>query len=126
MSTIEKANPTQEIASAFFGLVSAGKFEEAQKTFFSPDIVSSELADAEGNRKKSEGIDAISSNRENFQAIVESVEGLKTTAPVVYGNSFAFGFELDFTAKGGNKQLLSEICLYQVQDGKIVTEQFFN
>lgn len=127
MSQLEKTIlTTNEIAAHFFELVSSGKFEEAQTTYFSPEIISIELPDVDGFRKKDQGIDAITAKRESFQAAVASVEGLKASQPIVQGNSFAFEFELDFTLNGGIQQRLAEICVYQIEDGKIVVEQFFN
>lgn len=127
MSTTENTPfTTEQIAQQFFELVSQGKFEEAQNTYFSSEIISIEIPDADGFRKKDQSLEAIAAKREAFQAIVASVEGLKTGQLIIQGNSFAFAFELDFTVKGGGPQRLAEICVYQVEAGKIIVEQFFN
>jgi hypothetical protein len=127
MSTTENnILSTAQIAEQFFALVSQGSFEEAQNIYFSPEIISIEIPDADGYRKKDQSLPAIAAKREAFQAIVASVESLKTGQLIIHGNSFAFAFELDFTVKNGGPQRLAEICVYQVEGGKIVTEQFFN
>ncbi len=64
--------------------------------------------------------------RVQFQAAVASVQDIKTSAPLVKGNSIAFEFQLDFTLKNGGPQRLAEIIVYVVKDGKIILEQFFN
>jgi hypothetical protein len=127
MSTTENTSlTTEEIAKQFFELVSEGKFEEAQNTYFSSEIISIEIPDADGFRKKDQSLEAIAAKREAFQAIVASVEGLKTGQLIIQGNSFCFAFELDFTVKGGGPQRLAEICVYQAEAGQIIAEQFFN
>ena len=127
MSTNQN-NPltTEQIAQQFFELVSQGKFEEAQNTYFSSEIISIEIPDADGFRKKDQSLEAIAAKREAFQAIVASVEGLKTGQLIIQGNTFAYAFELDFTLKDGGPQRLAEICFYQVEAGQIIVEQFFN
>jgi hypothetical protein len=117
---------TREIAAKFIQLVSAGQFEKAQKEFFSPDVVSIEFPDAEGHCSEVSGMAAVTTKREEFQAIVESVQGLKTSAPLIQGDVFAFEFELDFTVKGVGPQRIAEICVYHVRNGKIFKEQFLN
>jgi hypothetical protein len=115
----------QEIASRLVELAGSGQFETAQNELFAPDAISIELPDTDGNISEANGLDAIGKKREQFQAAVESVQGLKVSSPIIQGNAFAFEFELDFTLKTGGPQRLAEICLYQVKDGKVVREQFF-
>ncbi len=118
--------PTREIAAKFIQLVSAGQFETAQKEFFSPDVISIEYPDADGHCSETHGLTAVTVKREEFQAIVESVQGLKTSAPLIQGDVFAFEFELEFIVKGVGPQRIAEICVYHVSEGKIIKEQFLN
>lgn len=55
---------------------------------------------------------------------IEAVHGAHTTAPVIGGNHFAVGRELDITFKG-QRIKTDEVMLYEVKDGRIVSEQFF-
>ena len=127
MSSVEtKAPSTAEIAARLHELCSVGQFETAQREFFSTDVISIEVPDAAGVRQETKGLDAVTVKREQFQDAVASVQGLKTSAPLVQGNSIAFEFQLDFTLKNGGPQRLAEIILYVVKDGKVVLEQFFN
>jgi hypothetical protein len=48
-----------------------------------------------------------------------------TTEPVVGGNHFAVGREMDFTVQGLGRIQINEIMLYEVKEGQIVSEQFF-
>jgi hypothetical protein len=48
-----------------------------------------------------------------------------TTEPVIAGNHFAVGREVDITVQGHGRIQISEIMLYEVKDGEIISEQFF-
>lgn len=48
-----------------------------------------------------------------------------TTEAVVAGNHFAVGREVDITVQGIGRIQINEIMMYKVNDGKIVSEQFF-
>jgi hypothetical protein len=43
----------------------------------------------------------------------------------VAGNAIAFVLDMDVTMKGKDRANLTELCVYQVKDGKIVSEEFF-
>ena len=45
--------------------------------------------------------------------------------PVIGGNYFSFACMLDATMKGMGRVKFEEICVFQVKDGKVVSEQFF-
>jgi len=42
----------------------------------------------------------------------------------VAGSSFACTMHMDVTMKGQGRMDMTELCVYQVKDGKIVSEQF--
>jgi hypothetical protein len=43
----------------------------------------------------------------------------------VVGNAITFVLGMDMTMKGAARMNMEELCVYQVKDGKIVSEQFF-
>jgi len=45
--------------------------------------------------------------------------------PIVGGNYFSFSCMLDATIKGMGRMKMEEICVFQVKDGKVISEQFF-
>jgi hypothetical protein len=45
--------------------------------------------------------------------------------PLVAGNSIAFTLTMDITMKGQGRMKSPELCVYQVKDGKIISEEFF-
>ena len=57
--------------------------------------------------------------------MVEKVHSIETSEPMVAGNSIAFRMGMDITMKGKGRMNSPELCVYQVKDGKIVSEEFF-
>jgi limonene-1,2-epoxide hydrolase len=49
---------------------------------------------------------------------------MEVSDPIIAGNSFACTMKLDVTMKGRGHMVMTEICVYEVKDGKIVLEQF--
>lgn len=116
---------TSEIAHRLVDLSRAGLFEDAQKELFADDIVSIEPNDIQGFEKIVKGKQAIVEKGHKFQQMVETVHEIKVSEPLVSGNAIAFILDMDTTMKGMGRSQMKEICLYQVKDGKIVSEQFF-
>jgi len=56
---------------------------------------------------------------------VEKVHSCTASAPLVAGNAIAMTLELDVTMKGRGRMKMEEVCVYEVKDGKIASEQFF-
>jgi hypothetical protein len=44
---------------------------------------------------------------------------------LVAGNAIAMTLSMDVTMKGRGRMKLEEVCVYEVKDGKIASEQFF-
>lgn len=116
---------TKEVADTLVKLCSQGKFEEAGKALYSPDIVSMEAGAPPGGSRESKGIDAVSAKGEwwvaNHEVHSSTVEG-----PLVAGSHFAVTYKLDVTFKPQNRRFtMEEVGVYKVADGKIVYEEFF-
>jgi len=116
---------TREVADTLVKLCSEGKFLEATKTLYSPDIVSMEASAPPGGSREAKGLAAVIAKAEwwgaNHEMHSETVEG-----PLVAGSHFAVVFKLDVTFKPQNKRFqMEEIAVYKVADGKIVYEEFF-
>jgi hypothetical protein len=116
---------TKEIAEGLVKLCSQGKFEEAAKTFYSPDIVSVEAGAPPGQSRESRGLQAVLAKGEWWVANHE-IHSSKVEGPLVAGSHFAVTFKLDVTFKPEKKRIqMEEIGVYKVADGKIVYEEFF-
>ena len=124
MTTNTKILTTVEVATRFNELAQQEKWFEIQDELFADNVRSIDpsnspyLGYAEGKapvRKKGEG----------FVKKIEALHSAYTTEPVVGGNHFAVGREMDITVQGFGRIKIDEIMLYEVKDGQIVLEQFF-
>lgn len=116
---------TQDVANKLVKLCSEGKFEEATKTLYSPDIVSVEASAPPGQSRETKGIQAVIQKGE-WWVNNHEVHSSKVEGPLVAGSHFAVTFKMDVTFKPENKRFqMEEIAVYKVADGQIVYEQFF-
>ena len=92
---------------------------------FSNEAVSIEPEASPGFEKETKGLPAIIEKGHAFEAMVEAVHGIKIPEPLVAGNSIALALDMDVTMKGRGRSNMSEICVYEVKDGKIIKEEFF-
>jgi hypothetical protein len=116
---------TQQIASRLAELCRQGKFEAAQKELFAEDAVSIEPHETPDFPKVTQGLNAIIEKGHKWESQVEKVHGCTTSTPLVTGNAIAMTLALDVTMKGRGRTKMEEICVYEVKDDKIVSEQFF-
>jgi len=115
---------TKEVANHIVTMCRDGKVEEAKQDFFTEDTLS--IEPAEGVLPKEvKGLEAIQKKAELFISMVEQFYGSTITDPVVAGDYFSVGWDTDIQMKGEERKTMSEICLYKVKDGKIISEQFF-
>ena len=115
---------TQEIANRLVELCRNGDFEAAQKELFAKDAVSIEPYATPDFEKETKGLDAILKKGVKFESMVEKYNEVKVSEPLISGNSFAVVLSMDLTMKGKGPMNMSELCLYQVKDGKIISESF--
>jgi ketosteroid isomerase-like protein len=115
---------TQEIASRLVELCSKGEFETAQKELYAADCVSIEPHATPDFEKETKGLDAIRKKGEKWNSMVQESHAMKVSEPLVASNSFAVTMFMDVTMKGQGRMAMTELCVYTVKDGKIVSEQF--
>ena len=58
-------------------------------------------------------------------AVNASHHGVQVSEPLVAGNFFACTISLDSTLKGQERSRMDEVAVYEVRNGKIISEQFF-
>lgn len=114
----------REVAARFHELAQQEKWFEIQDELFAENVRSIEPPNANG-LPNVEGKAAVRKKGEVLVSKVEEVHRSYTSEPVVGGNFFAVGRELDMTARGGGRTRMNEVMLYEVKDGQIVREQFF-
>lgn len=115
---------TAAIASRLVTMCRNGQVEEAKEELFSPDITSTEPY--EGLLPKEvKGMDAIRAKALLFIEQVENFYGSSISDPLIAGDHFSIRWDTDLQMKGGQRNTSTELCVYKVKDGKIVSEQFF-
>ena len=116
---------TQEIANRLVALCREAKWETAQKELFANDAISIEPQKTSEFPKETMGLTAIVEKGRTFGAMIETRHSLSVSDPLVAESAFACTMSIDVTMKGQGRMKMSELCLYHVKEGKIVSEQFF-
>jgi ketosteroid isomerase-like protein len=115
---------TTEIAARLVALCRQGQYATAQRELYSPDAVSREPEGGSGPREV-RGRDALAKKAEEFDRAFE-VHRCEVSEPIVAGDCFACTMTVDVTERKSKARFpLSEVCVYEVRDGQIVSEQFF-
>lgn len=115
---------TQEVATKLVTLCREGKYEQAIKELYSPDIVSVEPEGAPNRIVK--GLAAIAEKGERFESMLEKINSTVISDPIVAENFFSCTMLMNVNLKGAPAAIdMDEVCVYTVRDGKIVKEEFF-
>jgi hypothetical protein len=123
-TTNKKVLTTQEVANRFHELAQQEKWFDIQDEFFSENVRSIDPPHSP-YFGYAEGKAAVRKKGEDFVGRVEAGHRAYTTAPLVTGNHFAVGREIDITVQPHGRLQINQIMLYEVKDGQIVSEQFF-
>ena len=115
---------TQEIANRLVELCRNGDYATCYQELYSPNAVSIE-PEGSPEPRRAEGMEAIRKKGEMLQGMVEEIHGGSIGDPIVADKYFACEMMIDWTLKGVGRQKISEICVYKVEDGKVVSEEFF-
>ena len=115
---------TQEIANRLVELCRTGAWDQAFEELYSPNAVSIEMPGGPWP-ERCEGMEAIAAKGEQWQSMTEEFHGVEVSDPLIAGNHFTLTMAMDVTMKGMGRSKNTEVCVYKVDDGKIVSEQFF-
>jgi ketosteroid isomerase-like protein len=110
----------QQIAGEMVKLIREGKNKEAKDIFYADDIVS-----IEGHGNKLEGIAAIRQKSIDWAAQVSAVHSASVSEPLIAADHFSIHMKMDISYKNGHRAVMDEVAIYEVNDGKIVFEQYF-
>src|SRR5688572_8112104 len=113
---------TQQVANRLVELCRKGQIFEAQQELYGDDIVCMEPEHAQA--KSAKGKTAVFEKGKRFASMIEERHGGSFSDPIVNGRHFTIAMTLDATFKGMGRNVLEEICVYEVKDAKIVYEQF--
>jgi len=123
MTTTETLT-TQEVAARFNELAKQERWFDIQDELFAENVKSIDPPNSP-YFKNAEGKANVRKKGEDFVSRIEAAHKRYTTEPIVSGNHFAVGREVDITINGLGRIQINEIMLYEVKDGQIISEQFF-
>jgi hypothetical protein len=123
-NTNKKAFTTHEVAARYSQLARQEKWFEIQDELFSENVKSIEPAHSPW-LKSAEGKAAVLKKGEEWVKRIEAVHRRHTTEPVVAGNHFAVGREVDITVQGIGRIQINQVMMYEVKHGQITSQQFF-
>jgi len=115
---------TKEIAEKLVTHCRKAKWSEAQTELYAAEAVSIEPYATPAFAKETKGLPAILEKGRKFDAMLETMHSITVSDPLAADSSFAITMTLDVTMKGQPRMKMSELCVYLVKDGKIVSEQF--
>lgn len=120
----EKAYTPHEVAARFNELAQEEKWFEIQDELFADNVKSIDPPNSPYFGYAESKAD-VRKKGEEFINKIEEFHRASTTQPVIGGTHFAVGREVDITVQGHGRIQMKEVMLYEVKDGKIISEQFF-
>ena len=114
----------QKIAERLHELMVQGDKDTAFAELYAKDAVAIEPKFPGFERV--EGLDNIIKKTDGMVAMIQEVKGREVSDVILTAaNHFAINIKMDAVMKDGSAFKVDEICLYEVRDGKIISEQFF-
>lgn len=120
----EKHNTTHEVAFRFNELAQQEKWFEIQDELFENDVKSIEPEDSP-YLKNAQGKSEVRKKAEAWVSRITGLHHAHTTTPVIAGNHFAVGREMDITVNEIGRIQIKQLMVYEVKNGKIISEEFF-
>jgi hypothetical protein len=114
---------TQNVAIALVNYCRQGQMEVAIKELYAEEIVSLEPNGAPAQEVR--GLQNVIKKSRRFNEMVETYHSTEISDPIVAENFFSCSMKMDITFKEAPRSMIEEICVYNVINGKIVSEQFF-
>lgn len=114
---------TKEVADKLVALCREGNYEEAYD-LYADDAESIEM-DGMPGEKTTKGKENIWNAYLKWAEGIEEMHGGSVDDPIVAANHFVVPMSMDATFKDAGRWAFEELCVYQVEDGKIKKAQFF-
>jgi len=114
---------TQEVADQLVQLCREGKNDQAIEELYADHVVSREPKGSD--MELTEGKTAVKNKTLKWEESVQEIHSASCSDPIVAEHHFSFVMDIDATYKEHGRMKMSEICVYEVKDGKIVADEFF-
>lgn len=115
---------TKEIANRLVELCRKGEYDTCYKELYHADAKSIE-PNEKGGWDTVQGMEAFAEKGKQWNEGIEEFYSGAVSEPIVSENHFSLEMSMDYKPKGADRLNHSEICVYKVENGKIVSEQFF-
>ena len=118
---------TNETANRYRELAEQNKWSEILEELCSTDLVNKEPdhVQSRGIPVTTKGRDAVIAKGKANREMIEAIHSQHCSEPLVAGNFFTVTLSRDVSFKGRPRMKLDEIALFELKDGKIISEQFF-
>ncbi|MFT6865953.1 MAG: hypothetical protein ACJA08_000779 [Cyclobacteriaceae bacterium] len=115
---------TEQIANRMVTLLRNGEYATIYQELFSPDVISAEPEGTPWGSVK--GLDELAKKGVEFNKLVEAFHSVEISEPLCADHFIALSMKSMVTWKGApGPTNMDELCVYTVEDGKIVKEEFF-
>ncbi len=115
---------TQEVANKYCELAKQNKWPEILDELCDQDLVNKEPEHVitRGIQPTTKGLQEIKAKGIANREKIEAIHSQHCSAPLVAGNFFTVTLSRDITFK---RMTLDEIAVFELKEGKIISEQFF-
>ncbi len=117
---IDTMTVVKQVAYTLVQLCREWKFPEAQAALFRDDVVN-----IEPDGRITSGLAAIMNKERMFLDSIQTRHLLEISDPIVADDYFAVQLLMDVTIANTGRRTRNELCVYHVENGKIIREQFF-
>jgi len=114
---------TKEVADRLVHLCRENKHDQAIDELYAEEVKSKEPAGSP--MEFTEGKAAVKDKTIQWEQSVSEIHSSVVSDPLVADNHFAIVMDIDATYKAHGRIQMSEICVYEVKDGKIIADEFF-
>ena len=114
---------TSDVAKKWKEMCEQGKNLECINELYAENVVSKEMPGMPGELIT--GRQNVWNKSKEWLESVEDFHASSISEPVVAGNFFTAKMGFDCTFKDRGRQQMEEVCVYEVKDGKIASEQYF-
>jgi len=115
---------TQEVANKWTEMCRERKNLECINELYADEVISKEMPGVPYGELLS-GKENIYNKNKQWLGSVLDFHSNEISEPIIAGNYFTSTMKFDITFKERGRQQMEEVCVFEVKDGKIKSEQFF-
>lgn len=115
---------TNEVAQKWKQMCEQGKNLECITELYADNVVSKEMPGVPHGEIVSGKQNVMEKSKQWLEDVVE-FHSNEISEPLVADKHFTSKMNFDVTFKSRGRQQMEEVCVFEVQEGKIVNEQFF-